>query len=118
MKLKLDENLPLEVAELLAAKGHDVHTVPDEKLTGQRDEIILKASLNEGRLLLTQDLDFSDVRRFRPGTHPGIVLIRLRHPSRRQVIERIEQVLLSEAIESWVGCFVVISDRKLRIRRT
>jgi hypothetical protein len=29
----------------------------------------------EGRLFVTLDLDFSDVRRYKPGTHPDILLI-------------------------------------------
>jgi predicted nuclease of predicted toxin-antitoxin system len=68
-------------------------------------------------MMLTQDLDFSDVRQFAPGTHPGVVLIRLRDPSRRQLTERLRQVLSAHAIESWARCFVVITDRKLRVRR-
>ena len=31
----------------------------------------------EGRILITQDLDFSDIRKFQPGTHYGIVVVRL-----------------------------------------
>jgi predicted nuclease of predicted toxin-antitoxin system len=117
MKLKLDENLPTELVPLLVAHGHDVHTVPGESLVGQDDKVIFSAAGREGRLLLTQDLDFSDVRKFKPGTHPGIVLIRLRDPSRRRLIERIQQVFGSEKVEPWARCFVVVSDRKLRIRR-
>lgn len=117
MKIKIDENLPTELAEFLAAGGHDVHTVPCEALTGQEDKVVFTAAVSEKRLLITQDLDFSDVRQFRPGTHPGIVLIRLRDPSRRRIVDRMNQVLTAYSIESWAGCFVVISDRKLRVRR-
>lgn len=117
MKLKLDENLPSELADLLTGQGHDVHTVPGERLTGGADRAVFAAAVSEGRLLLTPDLDFSDVRQFRPGTHPGIMLIRLREPSRRRIMERMAQVLAAESIESWAKCFVVMSDRKLRIRR-
>lgn len=116
MKIKLDENLPTEVATLLNARGHDVHTVRDESLVGHDDDTVFQAATTEGRLLITQDLDFSDVRKFKPGNHPGIVLIRLRDPSRRRLIEQMRQVLDTESIDSWAGCFVVISDRKLRIR--
>ena len=28
-------------------------------------------------ILITQDLDFSDIRKFQPGTHYGIVVVRL-----------------------------------------
>jgi len=115
MKLKLDENLPVELANLLS--GHDVATVPAEGLTGREDRAVFVAAVREGRLLLTQDMDFSDVRQFRPGTHPGIVMIRLRDPSRRRLVERIQQVFSTEDVERWAGCFVVLSDRKLRIRR-
>jgi predicted nuclease of predicted toxin-antitoxin system len=117
MKIKLDENLPTELADLLVGRGHDVHNVPGEALVGRDDGVIFRAAYDEGRLLVTQDLDFSDVRRFRPGTHPGVVLIRLRDPSRRRLEERVRQVLEIASIESWKGCFVVISDRKLRVRR-
>ncbi|QNN22202.1 DUF5615 family PIN-like protein [Planctomycetales bacterium ZRK34] len=117
MKIKLDENLPTEAAELFAEHGHDVHTVPDENLTGRDDRTIFDAARSEHRVLITQDLDFSDVRRYQPGTHPGIVLVRLREPSRRLIVERLRQVLADEAVETWPGCFVVLSDRKLRVRR-
>jgi predicted nuclease of predicted toxin-antitoxin system len=62
MKIKLDENLPADLIDLFLAKKHDVHTVPGEKLTGQRDDVIFGAAFNENRLLVTQDLDFSDIR--------------------------------------------------------
>jgi predicted nuclease of predicted toxin-antitoxin system len=117
MKIKLDENLPAQLYDLLVSHKHDVHTVSDESLVGREDRVIFAAACKENRLLLTQDLDFSDLRAFRPGTHPGIVLIRLRDPSRRRLVERLRQVLQSEKLETWAGCFVVISDKKLRLRR-
>ena len=116
MKIKLDENLPEGLKELLAGKGHDVHTVPDESLIGKDDNVIFEAALRESRMLLTQDLDFSDARKFRPGTHSGVVVIRMRDPSRRRIIARMRQILDDGPIDGWAGCFVVISDRKLRIR--
>jgi len=112
-----DATPPTEAAELLAAQGHDVHTVMTENLSGHDDPTIFGAAKSEGRLLMTQDLDFSDVRQYQPGTHPGIVLIRLREPSRRRLIERLNKTIEAESIEDWAGCFVVLSDRKLRVRR-
>src|SRR6185437_3281728 len=87
MKIKLDENLPNELAELLALHQHDVDTVREESLTGRDDAAVFDAACADDRTLMTQDLDFSDIRRFKPGTHPGIALIRLRHPSRRHAAE-------------------------------
>jgi predicted nuclease of predicted toxin-antitoxin system len=117
MKIKLDENLPNELVDLLSGDGHDVHTIPIERLVGRDDGIVFRAAITDERLVITQDLDFSDLRKFQPGSHPGIVLIRLRDPSRRRLVERLRQILQTEKIESWSRCFVVISDKKLRVRR-
>ena len=80
MKIKLDENWPARLAGILSARGHDVHTVPDEKLSGRPAADIWRAACAEGRFLITQDLAFPDTRRFRPGSHAGLLLLRLREP--------------------------------------
>ena len=67
MKTKLDENLPAGLRPVLEKLGHDVDTAVSEGLAGHGDDDIWAASQQSGRFLITQDLDFSDVRRFRPG---------------------------------------------------
>ena len=44
MKIKLDENLPLQIADRLTTLGHDVHTTYEEKLTGMNDARIWAAA--------------------------------------------------------------------------
>jgi len=117
MQLKLDENLPTEIAETVASFGHDVDTVIDEGLAGCDDGAVWQAVTQAGRFFVTQDLDFSDIRFFTPGTHPGLLLVRLEHPSRSRLISRLHQVFETEDIESWQGCLVVASDHKIRVRR-
>jgi len=117
MKVKLDENLPLQITLELHARKHDVHTVGEEGLTGHADADIWQAAQREGCLLITQDLDFSDTRKFQPGAHRGIVLIRLQSPSRRNLIARVTELFEAEDITSWAGCFVVVTERKIRVRR-
>jgi predicted nuclease of predicted toxin-antitoxin system len=117
MRVKLDENLPAVLADLLREFGHEAETSPDEGLTGQTDEAIWAAAIASSRFLMTQDLDFSDIRRFAPGTHPGILLIRLDHPSRTAIIGRMQQILSTENIEGWKDCLVVATRHKIRVRR-
>lgn len=117
MKVKLDENLPLQIALEPHARKHDVHTVGEEGLTGHADADIWQAAQREGRLLITQDLDFSDIRKFQPGAHHGVVLIRLQSPSRRNLIARVIELFEAEDITGWAGCFVVVTERKVRVRR-
>ena len=70
MKFKLDENLPLQIAAEIRARMHDVETVGEEDLTGRLDVDIWQAAQREGRILITQDLDFSDTRKFQPRYSP------------------------------------------------
>jgi predicted nuclease of predicted toxin-antitoxin system len=92
MNIKLDENLPRTLCAALAHLGHDVHSVFEEQLTGSPDAGIWNAAQREGRFLITQDLDFSDTRKFIPGRHQGIMLIRLNSPSRSNLIFRLQQI--------------------------
>ena len=117
MKIKLDENIPIALEHHLADLGHDVETVVSEKLVGCDDLRIWESAQGEGRFLITHDLDFSDIRVFKPGQHFGIMLVRLRSPGRLALIGRIKELFKKEDIESWNKCFVVATDRKLRIRR-
>ena len=118
MKIKLDENLPDEIKGILVSLGHDVDTVNDESLVGSIDEAVWAAAQNEGRFLVTQDLDFSDIRKFVPGIHAGILLIRLNEPSRRLLIEKVRSVFEEEDTDGWTGVFAVLTKHKLRVIRS
>ncbi|HEX8817533.1 MAG TPA: DUF5615 family PIN-like protein [Terriglobales bacterium] len=85
MRIKLDENLPVRLAAILTNLRHDVHTIVEENLSGKSDLEVWQAAQREERFLITQDLDFSDVRRFAPGTHRGILLVRLHSPDRESL---------------------------------
>jgi len=117
MRIKLDENVPRRLAERLSAVGHDVDTVPDEGIGGRDDDTVWRSAQQSGRFLVTQDLDFSDVRRYAPGTHHGLLLVRLRKPSATALIGRIEAIFVTETVQEWQRCFVVATDHKLRVRR-
>jgi predicted nuclease of predicted toxin-antitoxin system len=117
MKVKLDENIPFAFKSLLSALGHEVDTTADEGLNGKSDVAVWEASKKEGRFLVTQDLDFSDVRSFAPGTHSGILVIRLREPSRLRLIKRMAELVDREMVDDWQGCLIVVTDHKIRIKK-
>jgi hypothetical protein len=70
--------------------GHDVDTVADEDLLSQPDPVIGRAAKDADRVLLTLDVEFADLRKYPPGTHPGIVLFR---PACRSIRATSEMVL-------------------------
>ena len=115
MNIKLDENLPEVLVQTLSALGHDVDNVRLEGLVGQSDPNVWQGAQSNGRFLITQDLDFSDFRRFAPGTHHGLMLVRLRVPGRLALAARIREAFRSEDSISWSRCFVLLTDHKLRV---
>lgn len=115
MRLKLDENMPVRLAASLSVMGNDVETAYSERLSGANDETLWSVAQDERRLLITQDLDFSDNRRFRPGLHHGIILVRLHRPGREALFRKVTEIFETENVENWTGCFVVVTDRKIRV---
>lgn len=117
MKIKLDENLPERLAAELQILGHDVDTVRAEHLAGRDDNEVWQVAQSAGRFLITQDVDFSDVRRFAPGTHAGLLLVRLAKPGRDALVFRIATLFATENVDQWRGCLIVTTDHKVRIKR-
>jgi predicted nuclease of predicted toxin-antitoxin system len=115
MKIKLDENLPLDLAPMLRGLGHEVDTSQDEGLAGESDERVWQATQQESRFLITQDLDFSDLRKFRPGSHRGILVLRLDAPSQHSLIASVERIFRRENVVAWIRCLVVATEHRIRI---
>lgn len=76
MRLKLDENVDVRLAVLLRQAGHDVTTVRDQGLCGIADPALYEHCVSEGLILVTLDLDFSNVLRYPPERTPGLVVLR------------------------------------------
>jgi len=117
VKLKLDENLPESLVQAMSALGHDVDNVRVEGIAGESDPNVWQAAQDSGRFFVTQDLDFSDIRHFAPGTHHGLMLVRLRVPGRLALAARIGDVFRAEDAAGWARCFVLLTDHKLRVHR-
>lgn len=117
MKIKLDENMPAGLAIILRDLGHDADTIPEEGLAGSHDLRVWHSAQEEGRFFVTQDLDFSDVSQFQPGAHYGLLLVRLSNPGRKALTWMVKNLFETEDVESWQSCFVVVTERKIRIKR-
>ena len=49
------------------------------------------------------------------GTHAGLLLVRLREPGAHALMEAINAI--AAEIADWAGCFVVLTENKIRIKR-
>ncbi len=117
MKLKLDENLSRHLKESLAALGHDVVTTADERLSSQPDTAVADAAKKEDRLLLTLDLDFGNILKFPPGSHPGILLFRPVGLGPLAVNRFVEDFVAKQDASALAGCLAIIEPGRVRVRR-
>ncbi len=116
MRVKLDENLPIQLKHLFTESGHDAATVVDEGLGGALDEAIASACITEERVLVTQDLDFSDIRTYPPGEYAGIIVFRLPSAARDALLE-VSAILIERLRESSPeGQLWIVEDSRIRIR--
>ena len=116
MKIKIDENLPNSLALLLQKQGHNVNTVKGGGLSGSSDRDLWNDVQAESRLLITLDLDFSDIRQFPSGTHSGIIVLRPRTKGPKGV-SKIFRLLLNQIdFETIKGKLIIVDAEKIRIR--
>ncbi|MBO6574753.1 MAG: DUF5615 family PIN-like protein [Rhodothermales bacterium] len=85
LKLKLDENLPASAKAIFREQGHDARTVHDQGLEGIKDRTLSVVCRAEGRVLVTLDLDFADIRRYPPHETPGTIVLRAGRQSLRRL---------------------------------
>jgi predicted nuclease of predicted toxin-antitoxin system len=100
MKIKIGENLPVEAAELLGRHGHDALMAIEQNLGGRSDFEVAAVLRKEGRLLITLDLDFSDVRLYPPEDFPGIIVLRLGRQDKTHVLEVLRRVVVHMTAET------------------
>jgi|DewCreStandDraft_4_1066084.scaffolds.fasta_scaffold222814_2 predicted nuclease of predicted toxin-antitoxin system len=73
----VDEDVPRSTARVLRANGYDALDVRDAGLRGCTDREVFERAQDEGRVLVTCDLGFSNLLRFPLSAHAGIVVIRI-----------------------------------------
>jgi predicted nuclease of predicted toxin-antitoxin system len=118
MRIKLDENLPAELADDLRHLGHLVDTVADEGLWGKSDPLVADAARRAKRCLFSLDKGLGDIRQYPPQDYHGIVLFRFKRVGRiavrRGVLELLPEIERRQPLRR---VLLVASDSGIRVRR-
>ena len=111
--LLLDENMPRQAGQVLAAAGHELLFVADVA-AGISDAEVLALACDQGRILLTLDADFGDLiyQQHRPA--PLAIVYLRAHPIDGAQIGALAAQALLEPLE---GHFVVCTLEGQRKRR-
>lgn len=114
----IDESLPRAVGRVLVAAGHDVIDARDVGLRGAPDDDVMARAISEARTVVAGDTDFANTLRFPPGSHAGIVVLRLPNewdPATRAT--RAAQAI-SEALQSGItGVLIIVDPARIRVLR-
>ncbi len=114
MKLLADENLHGGIVAWLRAQGHDV-LYAAEGLPGESDDDVLALAQREGRVVITDDKDFGELVFHRRLSSSGVLLVRLDTPDLASRLKRLAEAWPTVEAHG-NGQFIVISDRKIRVR--
>ena len=107
MKVLVDENIPLITVEELRLKGFDVIDIRGSTEQGISDEVLWQKAQQEKRILITTDKGFSI---YRDEAHHGILIVRLKQPTRLKIHQRVMQAITKYSEQQWSGLMVVMRD--------
>ncbi len=115
--VKVDEDLPGDIASLCSAAGYDATTVYLQGHHGLPDKQLWPKVQQEQRMLFTADKGFANARDYPPGSHAGVVLFRLPRESRVGYIRLAEFLLAQVKLDNVAGAIVVVSPDAIRVLR-
>lgn len=116
MQFKIDENLPVEMAEALRQAGHNAETVHSEKLTGIDDQHLSEVCLKEERALITLDMGFANIKTYPPEDFPGLIVLRSKRQDRLYILNIIQKLIIALETEEPAGKLWIVEEKRIRVR--
>lgn len=117
MKFKIDENLPIEIADILVSSGHDALTVYNQQLAGGADPKLISVCSLEERVLITLDTHFANIRAYPPANLTGLIVLRLNRQDKPHVLEVMSRLVPVLSTEPIAGNLWIVEEKRIRIRK-
>ena len=117
MRFLADMGVSMRVVEWLRSEGHSVKHLRDEDLQRMPNGGIFEKAIDELRVVLTFDLDFSEIAALTGARITSVISFRLRNARAAHVIERLRAVLHASAASLEAGAVVSVEDARHRVRR-
>jgi len=118
MRIKIDENMPVDVIDVLENAGHDVHSVYSEGIEGCSDRQLIAICKKEKRLLITLDNDFSNIFAYPPEKYEGVIVLRVENQSKKAIITLINKLLpfITFNAGDISGQLWIVEEDRIRVR--
>ena len=119
-RILADENIPLALSLALRTANHDVVSIHDLHLQGASDEDVLKAAIQDSRILLTADKDFGLILELGPLAGTGkVILLRYQILDWNKIAAELTAALeaTGQELTTASALLIVVSEGQYRIRR-
>lgn len=116
MKFLADMNISPKTVAFVQALGHEATHLHEQGLQRMPDPAILVKAREEGRVLLTHDLDFAELVAASGAKLPSIVIFRLRSMRPERVNERLRAIVAEQLGVLERGAIVSVSEAQIRVR--
>ena len=116
-RLLVDQNVRIEIVEALRADGHEVVRASETNLARRDDPRRFRWASENGLALLTFEVDFAEYAYWSREPHAGVVRLRLEPQTPEHVVPVLRAFLNSYASEDLRNALVILTERKVRIRR-
>jgi len=117
MKFLADMGISRRTIAWLREQGHDARHVRELGMQRAADAAILALARDEGRVLLTLDLDFGYLMATGGAMLPSIILFRLGNQTAEFVTMRLADVLEFFLGDLQMGAIISVEEAAIRVRR-
>ncbi len=116
LRILADENVSPQVVAFLRNHGIDVLDTKERGWQGKTDDELLETAYQEDRWVLTHDSDFGTLAIHEDKPYSGIIFLRIRDLSPRNVV-RVCNQLLHHDLDYSQRTLVVVEETRIRIRQ-
>ncbi len=116
MKFIADMGISQTTIKWLRDQGFNAVHVRDEMMHRAPDTEIVKKAKDENRIILTCDLDFTDIVSASGGKYPSVILLRLENETPPNVNKRLKQVIGESKKALIEGAIISVEETRHRVR--
>ena len=115
LKFLTDENISASLVKVLRAKNYNTKDIKEEGLFGVSDKEVLNLAFKEDRIVITHDKDFADLLGYSSVKHKGVILLRFKNQSPKNVIKLFIPILKNLEERRIKKSLTIISDDYIKI---
>lgn len=118
LRILVDEDMPRPTARLLQSLGIDAIDLRDIGLKGATDAEVFDHVQAQGMIIISRDKEFSNILKYPPGRHYGIIWVNLPYTFiRHQILDAVKRFFVDVERNRLVNHLTILEVGRYRIRK-